>query len=179
MIRYVRIVAFLSRVCGGVAAALIAVSIVVICDAIVERSMIGRPAIWQSEFVTYAIVAATFLGSSYVLLRRGHVFVDVVPHYLGPRARLTLAIVAGLLALGFCLIVLWTSFEWWWDRWLTGETKNSIWGPRLWIPSLSVPVGFGLLVLQYVADLWCLATRRDAPFGIEPAGDADGRGGRT
>jgi hypothetical protein len=29
-----------------------------------------------------------------------------------------------------------------------------------------MPVGLGLLVLQYVADLLCVATRRAAPFGI-------------
>jgi TRAP-type C4-dicarboxylate transport system permease small subunit len=166
--QYVRAVAFASHLFGVVAAALIAVSIAVVCDAIVERGIIGRPTIWQSEFVTYAIVAATFLGSPYVLLTRGHVNVDVLPLYLGHRARVGLALAAALLAIVFCAVVLWTSFDWWWDRFVTGETKNSIWAPVLWIPSLSLPVGFGLLVLQYVADVWCLVTGRAMPFGLEP-----------
>lgn len=165
---YVRTVAFLSRVLGVVAAVLIALAVLVVCHAIVERGIIGRATIWQNEFVTYAVIAATFLGSPYVLLTRGHVNVDVIPLYLGHRARLWLAVIATLLAIAFCSVVLWTSFEWWWDRWETGETKNSIWAPKLWVPSLSLPIGFGLLVAQYLADLWCLATGRALPFGLKP-----------
>jgi TRAP-type C4-dicarboxylate transport system permease small subunit len=170
MLIYVRAVAFLSRVCGVLAAALIGISIFIVCHAIVERGFLGRAVIWQNEFVTYAIVAATFLGAPYVLLTKGHVNVDVLPHYLGHRARVVLALIASVLALAFCVVILWTSFEWWWDRWESGETKNSIWAPKLWIPSLSLPVGFGLLVAQYLADIYCLATGRDAPFGMRPDG---------
>lgn len=167
MMVYVRAVALLSRICGVAAAALIGISIFIICHAIVERGFLGRAVIWQNEFVTYAVVAATFLGSPYVLLTKGHVNVDVLPHYIGHRARVVLALIAAVLALAFCLIILWTSFDWWWDRWETGETKNSIWAPKLWIPSLALPVGFGLLVAQYLADIYCLVTGRDAPFGMK------------
>jgi len=41
-----------------------------------------------------------------------------------------------------------------------------VWRARLWIPYLAMPTGLGLLVLQYVADLLCLATGRAPPFGI-------------
>jgi TRAP-type C4-dicarboxylate transport system permease small subunit len=153
---YVRAVAFASRVAGVIAAVLIALSIVAVCEQIFQRSVLGNPAIWQNEFVTYSIIAATFLGSPYVLLTRGHVSVDVIPAYLGPRGRLVLAVIAGVCALAFCAAVWWTSLDWWWERWETGETKSSIWSPRLWIPSLSLPVGFGLLILQYISELWQL-----------------------
>ena len=154
---FVSTVAFASRAAGVFAAVLIGLSILAVCEQIFQRSVLGNPAIWQNEFVTYAIVAATFLASPYVLMTRGHVSVDVVPVYLGPRARIVLAIVAGLCGLAFCAVIFWTSFDWWWERWETGETKNSVWAPRLWIPSLALPVGFGLLVLQYIAELWQLA----------------------
>jgi TRAP-type C4-dicarboxylate transport system permease small subunit len=170
MLTYVRIVAALSRACGVLAALLIGISIFIVTHAIVERGFMGRAVIWQNEFVTYAIVAATFLGSPYVLLTKGHVNVDVLPHYLGHRARVVLALVAAVLALAFCVVIFWTSFEWWWDRFETGETKNSVWAPKLWIPSLALPVGFGLLVAQYVADIYCLVTGRDAPFGMHADG---------
>lgn len=167
MMYYVRAVALLSRICGVAAAGLIGISIFIICHAIVERGFFGRAVIWQNEFVTYAIVAATFLGSPYVLLTKGHVNVDVLPHYIGHRARVVLAFVAALLGIAFCAVILWTSFDWWWDRWETGETKNSVWAPKLWLPSLALPIGFGLLVAQYIADIYCLLTGRDAPFGMK------------
>ncbi len=43
-----------------------------------------------------------------------------------------------------------------------------MWRARLWIPYLSLPVGMGLLALQYIADIWALATGRDLPFGLKP-----------
>jgi TRAP-type C4-dicarboxylate transport system permease small subunit len=36
----------------------------------------------------------------------------------------------------------------------------------MWIPYLSMPVGLGLLVLQYLVDLLCLLTGRTSPFGL-------------
>ena len=49
--------------------------------------------------------------------------------------------------------------------WETGEVKNSVWAPKLWVPYISLPIGFTLLSLQYIADIYCLATGRAAPFG--------------
>src|SRR5688572_30826964 len=113
---FVRIVALASRVAGVIAAVLIALSIVAVCEQIFQRSVLGNPAIWQNEFVTYSIIAATFLGSPYVLLTRGHVSVDVIPAYLGRRGRIVLAVLAGVCALAFCAMIFWTSLDWWWER---------------------------------------------------------------
>jgi TRAP-type C4-dicarboxylate transport system permease small subunit len=165
---YVRVVSALSRFFGVVAAGLIALCIVVVMHMIFERGVLGRAVVWQTEFITFAIVAATFLGSPYVLLTRGHVNVDVIPLYLGHKARLALAFVAAAISLVFCVAVLWHSVEWWWDLWETGEVKASIWAPKLWVPALSLPVGIGLLIAQYLADLWCLATGQAMPFGLKP-----------
>jgi TRAP-type C4-dicarboxylate transport system permease small subunit len=41
-----------------------------------------------------------------------------------------------------------------------------VWRARLWIPYLAMPVGLGLLVLQYFAELICLLTGRTPPFGL-------------
>jgi len=34
-----------------------------------------------------------------------------------------------------------------------------------------MPVGFGILSLQYVADIACLVTGREAPFGMAEEGE--------
>ena len=57
-----------------------------------ERSVLGTNTIWQTDFVTYCLVAATFVGSPYVLMTRGHVNVDVLPLHSGPRLRYWLAL---------------------------------------------------------------------------------------
>ena len=57
----------------------------VVCQMVFVRYVLNDNTIWQTDFVTYSLVAATFVGSPYVLLTRGHVNVDVLPHL--PRAR--------------------------------------------------------------------------------------------
>ena len=83
---YIRTVIFLSRVAGVFAAILIGIAVFVICDMVIVRYFFNVPTIWQIDVVTYAIVAATFVGSPYVLMTRGHVNVEILPLYLGPRA---------------------------------------------------------------------------------------------
>ena len=52
---------------------------VVVCQMVFVRYVLNQTTIWQTDFVTYSLVAATFIGSPYVLLTRGHVNVDVLP----------------------------------------------------------------------------------------------------
>src|SRR5215472_3877583 len=88
MDRFVRGVTLLSQICGVFAAGLLAASVVIVCEMVFIRYVLNQNTIWQTDFVTWSLVAATFVGSPYLLLSRGHVNVDVLPHYLGPRARL-------------------------------------------------------------------------------------------
>src|SRR5437773_8786984 len=98
---FIRVTRRLSQLAGIVAAALIAVSVFVVCEMVFVRYVLGQTTIWQTDFVIYSLVAATFVGSSYVLMTRGHVNVDVLPHYAGPRFRHGLAIFASLVTLAF------------------------------------------------------------------------------
>ncbi|MDF1586535.1 TRAP transporter small permease [Marinimicrococcus flavescens] len=170
MERYAAAVSWLSRLSGYVAAGLILLAVLVVCQMLFVRYALGQSAIWQNEFVTFSLVAATFLGAPYVLLLRGHVNVELVPLWLGPRAKRVLGLAASLIGLVFCVLVFITSIEWWWEAWAGGWETSSVWRARLWIPYLSLPVGSLLLSLQYVAEVWAIATGRVPPFGALPGG---------
>ncbi len=103
-----------------------------------------------------------------MLLTHGHVNVDLIPLMVGHRTRVALALIAAVLSLAFCAVVLWSAVDWWWEAFEGGRTTSSMWRARLWIPYLSLPVGMALLCLQYVADIWALATGREMPFGLKP-----------
>lgn len=170
---FIRAVTFISRVVGVVGALMIAAAVLVICDIVVERYLLNRTTIWQIDVVTYCIVAATFISSPYVLMTRGHVNVDVLPLHIGTRARYWLAIVTSLVAL-VLIIALFVMVTGYWyqaysERWLS----NTVWRARLWIPLLSMPVGLGLLILQYLVEIISLVTGRAPPFGIKPQEDAE------
>ena len=161
----------LSRLCGYVAAGLIAASVVVVCEMVLVRYALGRNTIWQTDFVTYCLVAATFVGSPYVLMLRGHVNVDVLAHYTGPRSRWWLAIFASLLTLAFCVTIAVFTFQFWKEAWDNKWVSDTMWRARLWIPYASMPIGLGLLTLQCIVDLIGLVSGKERPFGITPERD--------
>lgn len=156
----------LSRLFGVAAALMILLSIGVICQMVFVRAVLGQSSIWQTEFVTFGLVAATFVGAPYILLTRGHVAVDVVPLMLQTPARRWLFVAGHLVALVFCGFFLYASIPWWWESWQSGQTTPSIWKARMWIPYLSVPVGLGLLCLQFLADMVMVLRHQALPFGL-------------
>ncbi len=157
-----------SRVFGVAAAGLILLSVVVVCQMVFVRAVLGQSSIWQTEFVTFSLVAATFLGAPYILLTRGHVAVDVLPLMVATPMRRALFLIGHAIALVFCAFFLYAAIPWWFDSWQTGQTTSTIWRARVWIPYLSVPVGLGLLCLELIADAYLVVARRVEPFGLAP-----------
>jgi TRAP-type C4-dicarboxylate transport system permease small subunit len=164
---FFRCVSLLAKLCGYVAAALIASGVVVVCEMVFVRNVLNQNTIWQTDFVTYCLVAATFIGSSYVLKLRGHVSVDVLPHYVSPRRRWWLALFASVLSFAFCITIAVLTFRFWKEAWDNSWVSDSMWRARLWIPYASMPIGLGILSLQSFADLLGLVTGRELPFSIE------------
>lgn len=157
-----------SRAFGVLSAGMIALSVAVICHMVFVRAVLNESSIWQTEFVTFCLIGATFLGAPYILLTRGHVNVDVLPLMAGPRTRRAMHLVGGAIALAFCALFLYAAVPWWHEAFESGLTTPSIWRARLWIPYLAVPLGLGLTCLQYVAELYLVASRRMHPFGLSP-----------
>lgn len=165
---WARTIHALSRAFGVFSIGLILVSILVICQMVFVRAVLGQSAIWQTEFSIFAMVAATFLGAPYILLTRGHVAVDVLPLMLGHEARRWMFVTGYAIALVFCALFLWASIPWWHETWVSNQTTASIWRARLWIPYLSVPVGLALLCLQTLAQIVLVLTRCENPFDLRP-----------
>jgi len=170
---FIRTATFLSRVAGVTAAGLMGFAVLVICDMVVERYILNLTTIWQIDVVTYCIVGATFVGSSYVLMTRGHVNVEILPLHAGQTTRYWLALGTGLLGLAFCVVLFLLCSGYWYQAYSEGWKSDTVWRARMWIPLLSMPVGLGLLVIQYIAELLSLATGRAPPFGLAPAEDAE------
>ena len=165
---FLRGVRWISLACGLFAAVLIALAVVIVCQMVFIRYVLNGHTIWQTDFVTFSLVAATFIGAPYVLLTKGHVNVDVLPIYVGDRARWWLALVAISISLAFVLTMTVLTCEFWHEAWDNNWRSESMWRARLWIPYAAMPFGLGVLTLQYVADLVALVTGREPPFGIKP-----------
>jgi TRAP-type C4-dicarboxylate transport system permease small subunit len=163
--RLIGAVAALSRGGGVIAVGLLLAAVLVISQMVFVRYVLQGSAIWQHEFVTFSLIGATFIGAPYVLLTHGHVNVDLVPLYLGQRARFALALLAQAITLLFCVILAWYGFAFWYQSYIEDWHAQTVWRPPLWIPYFAVPLGMGLLALQCLAQIFALLTGRAAPFG--------------
>ncbi len=163
---FLRLVSQISLLCGLLAAGMIAVSILVVCQMVYLRYVENASTIWQTEFVTYCMLAATLLGMPYVQKLRGHVNVDLLPIYLRGRARYALAVGTLALSLAVCLLLTWYGAHMWYEAWEGDWVSDTVWGVPLDIPYAALPVGFGLMALQYVADLLALFSGRAKPFDL-------------
>ena len=161
---YIRFVHSLSRLCGTVATVLLISAIMAIIHMVVQRYIFNLTTSWQTEYVIYSLAAATFIGSPYVLLERGHVNVELLPHYLGHKGKLILAIICSVLSLIFCTVIFVLSCEVWWDAYVNNHTTGTMWNAPLWKLYISLPIGFFVMILQYLADIFSLATNRVMPF---------------
>ena len=166
---FLRAVAAISTLAGWVSAGMIVAAVAITCQMIFIRFVLNGSTVWQTEAVIYLVVAATLIGLPYVQRLRGHVNVDLVPLAFPPRARMGLALVTYSVSILIVAIMLYYGYDYWHFAWDRGWRSDTVWGVRLWIPYLSIPIGFGLLLLQLVADLVAMITGVDKPFGLEDA----------
>jgi len=177
VVGFSRVMDQVSRLSGAIAMLLLLAAVLVVCEMIVVRYILNASTIWQTEFVIYSLMAATFLGSPYVLLYRGHVGVDLVPNLAGPRVRFWLELVGGLVSLAFCAVLAWAGWIFLHEALVGGWTTDTVWALPLWIPLLPLPLGIGLLCLQYVSELIKLH-ERDGGVGGAGGTVKDGGVGR-
>ena len=164
---FLKAVAAVSTLAGWAASAMIVVAVAVTCQMIFVRFVLNQSTIWQTEMVIYLVIAATLVGLPYVQRLRGHVNVDLIPILLPSKARYYLSIVTLSMSIAIIGVMLWYGYEFWHFAWDRGWRSDTVWGVRLWIPYLSLPVGLGLLMLQLIADLVAIILKIDQPFGLE------------
>ena len=172
---YIRAVAFLSRVAGVFAAFLIGFAVLVICDMVIERYFFNL-------HDDLADRRRDLLHRRGDLRRQRLCADDARPRQRRRSAALSqarAALLAGagdeLLALAFVLVLFVLCTALLVQAWASNWHSDTVWRARLWIPYLAMPVGLGLLVLQYFVELICLLTGRAPPFGIPEKAGAETR----
>lgn len=162
-----RVIGWISTVCGWIASLMILSSVLITCQMIFVRFVLKQSTIWQTEAVVYLMIGATMLGLPYVQKLRGHVNVDLLPIYLRGWPRKALAVLVLVVSIVVVSSMAWYAFENWLIAYQRGWRTSTVWGPRLWVPYILLPLGFALYVLQMAADLFAVLAGYDKPFGVE------------
>ncbi len=150
---YIGAVDWLSRVVGLVAAILLLAAILIICDMIFMRYFLHESTYWQTECAVYAVIAATLVGSPYVLLVGGHVSVTLAADAVGGVRGRLINLLGQIACFGFCALLAYSGWYYFLNAYNKGWTSDTIWAVHMWIPVSALPIGLTVLALQYVAEI--------------------------
>lgn len=118
---------------------------------VILRYVFNRPTIWAWDINMMLLGAFSILAGGYVLLKQGHVTMDVVVTRLSPRVRAVIALITSLLFF-YCMgLLLWQSGLAAQESIMIREEINSVWGPPIYPLKILWPIGVFLLLLQGVA----------------------------
>ncbi|WP_236614577.1 TRAP transporter small permease [Sporomusa ovata] len=137
---------------------------VIVCYEVIARGLFDAPTEWSLELSVYLVLASGFLGLAATYADDKHIRVDILTARLSERSNACLTIFVGIVVTGMCFVFLVES----WDMVLTSyqmnNTSPSTLRVPLFIPQLSLPVGFLLLLLQLarkiILDILDLSTKR-------------------
>ncbi len=110
--------------------------------------------------VLFAVMV--MIGAPWTLKVNEHVRVDLLYTNVGERTRIWIDLLGGFVfLLPICVIMIWFTWPWFVDSWISGEMGNNAGGLPRWPSKLMLPVGFALVALQGVSEIIkCVAALR-------------------
>jgi TRAP-type mannitol/chloroaromatic compound transport system permease small subunit len=107
-----------------------------------------------SESVWYMFGGMVMLGGAWTLKLNEHVRVDLFYGAISERARTWIDLLGGLFFLmPLCILLIYYTWPWFVQAWVQNITSNAAGGLPRWPVRLMLPVGFGLLMLQAIAEI--------------------------
>ena len=144
---------------------LVVVAAIIVYEVIV-RGFFNIPTTWAHELSGMLFGASFLLGAGYVMHCREHVRVDILVSRLRPRMQMFIDIMTHLLAVAFCSVILWKS----WNAALSSLALREVstyspWHPFLFPIKFTMVLGVFLLLLQllvkYIRDFHMLFTGKE------------------
>lgn len=107
-----------------------------------------------SEAQWYMFAGMVMLGGAWTLKVNEHVRVDLVYGSVSERTRTWIDLLGGVFfLLPMCALMIYFTWPWFVDSWVTNEGSNNAGGLPRWPAKLMIPLGFGLVGLQGVAEI--------------------------
>jgi TRAP-type mannitol/chloroaromatic compound transport system permease small subunit len=180
LLRLSRLIDALSERLGRLVMWLVLAAVLISAGNAVVRKLFNLSSNAYLEIQWYLFAAVFMLGVGHVMLRNGHVRIDVLSSRLSARTNAVidiLGIVLFILPLAVLMIELsWPLFL---RAWVSGETSQNAGGLIRWPVLLLIPAGFGVLLLQSLSELVkrvaFLSGHRAEPFTTERDEAAEAR----
>ncbi len=142
------------RVGAGIAATLFVLSGAMLTYEVIARYFFTKPTIWAAELSQMCLIWGCMLAMPWILAAGRHIQVDAIARLLPAAGQRRLNVFVMLVIVVFSAVVTWYGFEIFYDSFERGRTTGSMLNFPIWISELSIPVGFFLLMLQALLELF-------------------------
>ncbi|MEM7524139.1 MAG: TRAP transporter small permease [Pseudomonadota bacterium] len=116
---------------------------------VLRREIFAYSSIWGEEIVRYSFIYLAWVGAAAAVKERGHIRIDVLMHYLGPRLKALLYIFGDLVMFGVALIALYWSFETVLVSAKFGSVSHGLRVSMVWF-LMAVPLGFAMMSFRLI-----------------------------
>jgi TRAP-type C4-dicarboxylate transport system permease small subunit len=116
---------------------------------VLRRELFSYSSIWGEEIVRYAFIYLAWIGAAAAVRERGHIRIDVIMNYVGPRIKALLYIFGDLVMFVVAVIALYWSFETVMVSAKFGSVTHGLRISQVWFLS-AVPIGFALVIFRLV-----------------------------
>ncbi len=142
-----RKIGLLEKGCTMVASIAFVVMIAIIAFGTLSRYFLGLPFAFVDEYSGYLLVVMGFLAMVLALKRNAHITVDIVQRALPEKVRSWVDVGAHCIGLFIAIVLFWLGLTLFYENYATGMRASTIMETPLWIPQLSIPLGWAVFIL--------------------------------
>jgi TRAP-type C4-dicarboxylate transport system permease small subunit len=133
-----------------------------LCVHVVMRYVLNKPQNWTIDVACIVLLCITMFAAGWVQRFEGHVSIDFIFAYLSKKSQIKLHIFNSIIcAISFIMVAVYGFKET-----LTAYRMDLIAGmplePPKWILTITIPIGFLLLLIQYLRRIRSLAKQLDS-----------------
>ena len=119
---------------------------------VVRRELFAYSSIWGEEIVRYSFIYLAWIGCAAAVRDRGHIRIDVILEYVGPRTKAVIYIFGDLVMLAVSLVALYYSYETLHVAMKFGNVTHGLRIGQAWFLA-AVPIGFSLVIFRIIQSL--------------------------
>ncbi|MEO0382055.1 MAG: TRAP transporter small permease [Pseudomonadota bacterium] len=116
---------------------------------VVRREVFSYSSIWGEEIVRYCFIYLAWIGAAAAVKERGHIRIDVIMNYIGPRAKALLYMFGDIAMFVVAVIALYWSWESVHVSWKFQSVSHGL-RVGMYFFLFAVPFGFALVTFRLV-----------------------------
>lgn len=151
--KVVQFIASLNNFLGKLSSYCLLLCMFILSYEVFVRYFLNNPTIWAHEITGYFLTVYLALSGPWVLLNKEHVNVDILYSRYSYKTQNIMDIFSYIITIFFFVILLKTSFSYFWYSFITGQTSHTTFGAPLWIAKSFIPFTAVLFILQALANI--------------------------